>query len=114
MVIGLLTPILGPVIYHHYFDVSPAHAHLFVGDETNLHVHPVTFDDHPPGEESGDGISIASTSASSAQNPLTLDGASLELSIPDFVQDIIALHIGESEILNETAISPLDRPPRRA
>ena len=116
MVLGLLTPIFGPAIDHHYVDRSPAHTHLHVGAETNVHDHSLDDHDHDAGETTSDGISIASSSASSApgaHGPITLDGAALESSIPDLDTHLIAIHVGEPPVPDDKAISPLDRPPRR-
>ena len=113
MVIGLTTPIFGPAVDHHYVDRSPAHAHVYVGEETNLHDHSLVNHDHAAGETTGDGISIASTSASSVHGPLTLDGATLESSIPNYDAYLIAMQIGEPSIPDNEAIAPLDRPPQR-
>jgi len=113
MVIGLTTPIFGPAVDHHYVDRSPAHAHVYVGEETNLHDHSLVNHDHAAGETTDDGISIASTSASSAHGPLTLDGATLESSIPNYDAYLIAMQIGEPSIPDNEAIAPLDRPPQR-
>jgi hypothetical protein len=116
MVIGLLTPVVGQAVDHHYVDRSPAHDHVFVGEETNLHDHSLSLasHDHSAGEATGDGISIASTSASSAHGPLTLDGATLESSIPNYNHHMIAIQVGEPSFPDEEAISPPDRPPHRA
>lgn len=84
MVTGLLTPVIGPAVDHHYADRSPAHAHVFVGEETNTHDHSLADHDHSAGETTGDGLSVVSTSASSAHGPLTLDGATLESSVPNY------------------------------
>lgn len=116
MLMGLVAPVLGPALDHHYADRSPAHAHIFVGDETNLHDHSLSLakHDHSPGEVNGDGISVTSTSASSAHGPLTLDGATLESSIPNYDSYMIAMMVGEPPVPDNLAIPPLDRPPRRA
>ena len=114
MAIGLLTPILGPALDHHYVDRSPEHAHVYVGEDTNLHDHSLVNHDHAVGETTSDGISVASTSASSAHGPLTLDGATLESSNPNYDAFMIVMQIGEPPVPDDEAIAPLDRPPRRA
>lgn len=113
MVMGLLMPAFGPALDHHYADRSPAHAHVFVGDATNLHEHSLSSHDHSAGEATGDGISVVSTSASSAHGPLTLDGATLESANPKYDPHMIAMQIGEPLVPDTEAIAPLDRPPRR-
>ena len=113
MVMGLIMPFVGPAIDHHYVDRSPAHAHVLVGEATNAHEHSPTSLDH--GHDSGvngDGISLATTAASSGHGPLTLDGATLESQVPSYGDHLIAIHIGESHIPDAEAITPLDRPPR--
>jgi hypothetical protein len=114
MVLGLLTPVFGPAIDHHYVDRSPAHAHVFVGEETNLHDHSLANHDHEAGETTSDGISIASSSATSAHGPLMLHGATLESTVPDLDTHLIAIHVGEPPVPDDNAVTPLDRPPRRA
>jgi hypothetical protein len=113
MVIGLMAPVFGPAVDHHYVDRSPAHAHVFVGEDTNLHEHSLVNHDHAAGETTSDGISVASSSASSAHGPLTLDGATLESSIPNFDTHLVAIYVGEPPVPDNQAIAPLDRPPRR-
>jgi len=116
MVIGLLTPVFGPAIDHHYADRSPAHAHVFVGDDTNVHDHALSLasHDHSAGETTGDGISVTSTSASSSHGPLTLDGATLESTLPNYDPLLVAMQVGEPPVPDDNAIAPLDRPPRIA
>lgn len=114
MVIGLLAPIIGPAVDHHYVDRSPAHAHVFAGEETILHEHSLGNHDHSQGETTSDGVSIVSTSASGAHGPLTLDGATLESPVPNFSTHMIAMQVGEPPVPDNEAITPLDRPPRRA
>lgn len=113
MVMGLIMPFVGPAVDHHYVDRSPAHGHVFVGEETNEHEHSLASIDHGHiSGVTGDGISLATTYASSGHGPLTLDGATLESQIPSFDDHLIAIHIGESPIPDAEAIAPLDRPPR--
>jgi len=114
MVAGLLTPVIGPAVDHHYADRSPAHAHVYVGEETNTHDHSLADHDHAAGETTGDGLSVVSTSASSAHGPLTLDGATLESSVPNYDSQLIAMFVGEPPVPENEAIAPLDRPPRRS
>ncbi|MBN4064776.1 hypothetical protein JYU04_03465 [Dehalococcoides mccartyi] len=117
MVLGLLAPVFGPAIDHHYVDRSPAHAHVFVGEETNLHEHLLASHDHSDENlgisGNGDGISITSTSANSVYGSLALDGATLETKVPSYADHMIALQIRESLVPDDEAIAPLDRPPRR-
>jgi hypothetical protein len=114
MVMGLIMPFVGPAVDHHYVDRSPAHAHAFVGEDTNLHEHLLTsFEhDHSLADANGDGVSLATSSASSAHGPLTLDGATLESSIPNYSDHMIAMHLGEPRAPDTEEIDPLDRPPR--
>jgi len=113
MVMGLLAPFVGPAIDHHYVDRSPAHAHIFVGDETNLHEHAIVSSEHDHSSGlSGDGVSLATSTASSAHGPLTLDGATLESSIPNYDHHLFAVHFGESPTPDTGLVTPLDRPPR--
>jgi hypothetical protein len=114
MAVGLLTPVVGPALDHHYTDRSPVHAHIFAGEGTNIHEHTLASHDHLAGDAVGDGVSIISTSASSAHGPLTLDGATLESAIPNYDHYIVALQIEHLPTIDERAIAPLDRPPRRA
>ncbi|MCX8277052.1 MAG: hypothetical protein OTJ43_02120 [Dehalococcoidia bacterium] len=114
MVLGLLTPVLGPVIDHHYADRSPAHAHVFVGEDTNIHDHSLVNHDHSSGETTSDGLSVTSTSITGSHSPLTLDGAALESLVPDFDSHLVAIQVGESFVPDNETIAPLDRPPRRA
>jgi hypothetical protein len=113
MVMGLVAPFVGPALDHHYVDRSPAHAHIFVGDETNAHGHSLTLaaHDHSSGTN-GDGISVATSTASSAHGPLTLDGATLESSTPNYDDHLIAMYTGSSPDPDAEAIAPLNRPPR--
>jgi hypothetical protein len=112
MVMGLLMPALGPALDHHYADRTPAHAHVFVGEATNLHEHSMSSHDHSIGESTGDGLSVVSTSASAAYAPVAIDGASLESLTPKFDPYLIVLHVRETPVLGTQAIAPLDRPPR--
>jgi len=114
MVLGLLTPIFGPGADHHYADRSPAHTHVFVGEDTNLHDHSLANHDHSSGETTGDGISVTSTSVTGSYGPLTLDGATLESSVPNFDTHLFAVKVGESLAPDNEGITPLDRPPQRA
>ena len=117
MVMGLLAPFFGPAIDHHFVDRSPAHAHIFVGDATNEHVHlsalTLASDDHDHSSGvNGDGVSVLSTSVSSAQSPLTLDGATIESLIPSYESHLTALYFGELPVADGQVIAPLGRPPR--
>ena len=112
--LGLLAPVFGPAADHHYADRSPAHAHVFVGEETNLHDHSLTNHDHSSGETTGDGISVTSTSVTGSHGPLTLDGATLESSVPNFDTHLFAMQVGESLVPDNEAMTLLDRPPQRA
>jgi hypothetical protein len=113
MVLGLLTPVLGPAIDHHYADRSPAHDHVFVGEDTNLHNHSLASHDHSSGETTSYGLSITSTSVMGSHGPLSLDGVTLESSALNFNTYTIAMHSGEATIPDNEYIYPLDRPPRR-
>ena len=113
MVLGLLTPIFGPAADHHYADRSPAHAHVFVGEDTNLHDHSLANHDHSSGETTGDGISVTSTSVTGSHGPLTFDGATFESLVPNFDTHMIAIQFGETPVPDNKAITPLDRPPQR-
>ena len=100
---------------HHFVDRSPAHAHVFIGVATNEHTHLLAL--APGGHEhssgvNGDGISVLSTSVSSAQGPLTLDGATLELLAPRYDNRLTALFAGELTVAGGPAIAPPGRPPR--
>lgn len=113
MVMGLIVPFVGPVIDHHYVDRSPAHAHVFVGEETNAHEHSLASFDH--GHDSGvngDGISLVTSSVSSGHSPLTIDGATLESQVPSYDDNLIAIYLVDSPVPDAEAIAPLDRPPR--
>lgn len=114
MVMGLLMPFVGPAVDHHYVDRSPAHAHALLGDETNIHEHAIVSSehDHSGGIANGDGVSLATATASSAHGPLTLDGATLESSIPNYDRHLFAMHFGESPVPDTELVTPLDRPPR--
>ena len=114
MVLGLLTPIFGPAADHHYADRSPAHAHVFVGEDTNLHDHSLVNHDHSSGETTGDGLSVTSTYITGFHGPLTLDDATLKSLVPDFGSHLVAIQVGESLIPDNETIAPLVRPPRRA
>lgn len=114
MVLGLLTPVFGPAVDHHYADRSPAHAHIFVGENANLHDHSLVNHDHSSGETTSDGLSVTSTSITGSHGPLTLDGASLESLVPDLDSHFVAIQIGESIVPDNKTIAPLDKPPRRA
>jgi hypothetical protein len=113
MVMGLIVPFVGPAIDHHYVDRSPAHAHVFVGEETNAHEHSLASFDH--GHDSGvngDGISLVTSSVSSGHSPLTIDGATLESQVLSYDDNLIAIYLVDSPVLDAEAIAPLDRPPR--
>ena len=115
MVTGMLAPFFGPAVDHHFVDRSPAHAHVFVGVATNDHVHlpPLAFGDHDHSSGvNGDGVSVLSTSVSSAQSPLTLDGATIESLIPSYESHLTALYFGELPVADGQVIAPLGRPPR--
>ena len=114
MVLGLLTPVLGPAMDHHYADRSPAHAHVFVGEDTNLHDHSLDLHDHTSGESTGDGLSVASTSITGSYGPLMLVGATLESHVPNFNTHMIDMQVRESTVPDNQPIAPLNRPPRRA
>jgi|TARA_B110000438_G_scaffold28162_1_gene27167 hypothetical protein len=114
MVLGLLTPVFGPAVDHHYADRSPAHAHVFVGKDTNLHDHSLVNHDHSLGETTGDGLSVTSTSITGSHGPLTLDGATLNSLVSDFDSHLVAIQVGEPLVPDNKMIAPLDRPPRRA
>ena len=120
MVMGLLTPVFGPVIDHHYVDRSAAHAHMLIGEETNIHEPSLIDHDHSLGETGGsDGISLATSTVSTAtgssvHGPLTLDGATLESSIPQHDHHLIEMYFGEFPVPDSESIAPLDRPPRKA
>jgi len=107
-------PFVGPAIDHHYVDRSPAHGHAFVGEETNVHEHSLTSvgHDHSAEVANGDGVSLATASASSAHGPITLDGATLESLVPNYSDHMIAMYLGEAPAADTEAIAPLDRPPR--
>lgn len=113
MVTGLLAPVVGPAVDHHYADRSPVHAHAFTGDATNEHVHENVLEnhDHSSGPVS-DGVSVVSTSFSSAHGPITIDGATLELFTPNLQTHFMALFMGELPPPDSASIAPLDRPPR--
>ncbi|HIF73120.1 MAG TPA: hypothetical protein EYQ61_11275 [Dehalococcoidia bacterium] len=113
MVIGMVMPFIGPAVDHHYVDRSPAHAHVLVGEETNIHDHSLSLSihDHSSGPN-GDGVSLATSTASSVHGPLTLDGATLESSIPSYDHHLIAMFTGVPPALDAEAASPLERPPR--
>ncbi len=116
MVMGLLAPVIGPAIDHHFADRSPAHAHIFVASPTNDHIHtPVQTHgdhDHALGPNS-DTISVLSTSVSPASHsPLALDGPTIESIVPWYGNYLSALYIGVLPITDGQAITPLDRPPR--
>ncbi|MDP6666237.1 MAG: hypothetical protein QF357_02435 [Dehalococcoidia bacterium] len=113
MVLGLAAPVIGPAIDHHYADRSPNHAHAFVGEATNEHLHLLTGHDHEQGVQ-GDGVSVVSTSATSPDGPLTLDGATLESLVPDFDDHMTAVDLGSPRAPDTEAVAPLDPPPRRA
>ncbi|MBT3996181.1 MAG: hypothetical protein HOF01_10330 [Chloroflexi bacterium] len=113
MVLGLLVPVLGPAMDHHYADRSPAHAHVFVGEDTNIHDHSLAIHDHSSGESIGDGLSITSTSVTGSYGPLTLVGATLELLVPNFNTHMIDMQAGELTVPDNESITPLNRPPRR-
>jgi hypothetical protein len=113
MVMGLIMPFVGPAVDHHYVDRSPAHAHILVGEETNTHEHSLASSEHGHiSGVNGDGISLLTSSVSSAHGPLTLDGATLESQVPSYDDHLIVIHLGESPITDTEAIAPLDRPPR--
>ncbi len=113
MVMGLLAPVVGPAIDHHYADRSPAHGHAFYGDATNDHTHSLAPGDYDHfSVVNGDGVSTVSTSASSAHGPLTLDGATLESFVPTVNDHMIAMYVGEPIVPDGQAIAPFDRPPR--
>lgn len=113
MVIGVIMPFIGPAVDHHYVDRSPAHAHVLVGEETNIHDHSLSLSIHDHSSEpNGDGVSLATSTASSVHGPLTLDGATLESSIPSYDHHLIAMFIGVPPELDAEAASPLERPPR--
>ena len=113
MVMGLIMPFVGPAIDHHYVDRSPAHAHILVGEETNTHAHSLVSSEHGHiSGVNGDGISLLTSSVSSAHGSLTLDGATLESQVPSYDDHLIAIRLGESPITDTEAIGPLDRPPR--
>jgi len=113
MVMGLIVPYVGPAIDHHYVDRSPAHAHALVGEATNAHEHSLASAEHGHvSGANGDGVSLATSSASSGHGPLALDGATLESQVPSYDDHLIAIHLGESPIPDAEAIAPLDRPPR--
>ena len=114
MVLGLMTPVFGPAVDHHYADRSPAHAHVFVGEDTNLHDHSLVNHDHSLGETTRDGLSVISTSITGSHGPLMLDGATLNSLVPDFDSHLVAIQVGESLVPDNEMIAPLDRPPRRA
>lgn len=113
MVMGLLAPVAGPAIDHHYADRSPAHGHAFYGDVTNDHIHSLAPGDydHSSGEN-GDGVSTVSTPVSSAHGPLTLDGATSESFVPTFNDHMIAMYVGKRTVPDGQEIAPFDRPPR--
>jgi len=114
MVLGSLTPIFGPAVDHHYADRSPFHAHVFVGENANLHDHSLVNHDHSSGETTGDGISVTSTSITGSHGPLTLDVTAIESLVPDFDSHLVAIQVGKSIVPDNETIAPLDRPPRRA
>lgn len=117
MVTGMLAPFFGPAVDHHFVDRSPAHAHVFVGVATNDHVHLLllAFDDHDHSSGvNGDGVSVLSTSLSSAQGPLTFDGATLDGLVPRYDNRLTALFASELPVADGQAIAPIPRPPRLA
>ena len=115
MVMGLLAPFVGPAIDHHYADRSPVHAHALVGDATNQHDHALALNahEHLPGD-TGDGVSVATGSATSPHSPLTLDGATFKSLSPIFDDHVVAVYAVDLHLPDAEAIAPLDRPPRSA
>ena len=113
MVFGLITPIVGPAIDHHYADRSPVHTHAFIGELTNTHDHSDALSAHIHSSgTTSDGVSVATGSATTVHGPLTLDGATFESFTPVFDGRMIAVHGGESFHQESEAIAPPDRPPR--
>ena len=114
MVLGLLTPVIGPAVDHHYVDRSPAHAHVFTGEDAQDHEHSLATHDHSDlsFDGSGDGTSVVSTSISSGSGLLSLDGATLEVGALDFEGNVFVLHTHDPIDLDGSVIAPLDRPPR--
>ena len=112
---GLLASAFGPALDHHYVDRSPVHGHVFLGAATNDHTHVAELafgnHDHSSGVN-GDGVSVLSTSVSSAYSPLTFDDATLESIIPRYDSHMTALYVSELPIADGQAIAPLGRPPR--
>ena len=115
MVLGLLAPFFGPALDHHFADRSAAHAHIFTGDATNDHNHSLVVTnsehDHSSGVN-GDGVSIISTSVSTAHSSLALDGTTLESLVPRPGGHLTALHVAEISLTDEQVIAPPGRPPR--
>lgn len=113
MVMGLLAPVIGPTLDHHYADRSPVHAHAFTGQDDIDHSHSIR--DHGHADETfGNGVSVVSTSVSSADCPLNLDGTTLEYSVQNNDHHLTALFVGESPVPDEEAITPFVRPPRHS
>ncbi|MBO04795.1 MAG: hypothetical protein CL731_07260 [Chloroflexi bacterium] len=115
MVLGVVTPVVGPAIDHHYVDRSPAHAHVFTGDESHEHDHTLANHDHSDQslEHSGDGTSIVSTSISSGFGLSSLNCATLEVHLPKFEGNTVVVYTEEVLAPDGDVIAPLDRPPRR-
>lgn len=115
MAIGLFVPVFVPAIDHHYADRSPAHSHLLLGEITNSHEHTVDLDNHSHivvDGETGDGLSVATYSATSVHSPVTLEFVGLGPVIPLF-NDHQAL-FGRQELTStdQETTTPLDKPPR--
>ena len=114
MVLGLLTPVFGPAVDHHYADRSPFHAHVFVGENTNLHDHSPVNHDHSSGETTGDGLSVISTSITGSHGPETLYVTAVESLLPDVDFHLVSIKGGKTIVPDNETIAPLDKPPRRA
>jgi hypothetical protein len=113
MITGVTAPIIGSTFDHHYADRSPFHSHAFVGNTTNLHVHGhVTGDHNHYSSVTGDAVSISSTSISTSQSLLSLEGSLFGLRVTEFEDVLHLVHLNGVSPRHENIITPLDRPPR--
>ena len=111
MVLGVLTPIVGPAIDHHYADRTPIHAHVLNGEVTNQHDHSLANHDHQEGF-SGDVVSLATGTANSTGGSAGLVGIlTLDNEIVRDIEPVALVFDIEHELVGRVE-SPRPRPPR--
>lgn len=111
MVLGVLTPIVGPAIDHHYADRTPVHAHVLNGEVTNEHDHSLVNHDHQEGF-SGDGVSLATGTANGTGGSAGLVGIlTLDNEIVRDIEPVVLILDIEHELIGRVE-SPRPKPPR--